>query len=276
MSDPRLSIPRLSVHTQAESMQISDCVVPASSETRSPVHQFEIALTALATTSSGMSSHKHPTVLGEMLIVAAVASVEAYFRDVLSGLVAVCPLTLNNVQSETITIGAATSYPPEVLALALVERTLFSTKGNIEKGIKRFTKIELSGLPELRSAIEAFERACTCRHSAAHWRGYLDSATLRELGITGSTVSRFQLDPSYALVQRVFSACDHLVHVANEALYGHTVNLWVQKGLLVLDDPSDPGEIARLEGLYALFSSQNGGAEVSSGGELLEHLVASG
>lgn len=275
MSDAtRVEPPRLARATQPDAMQVSDCVVPIGDSTPAPVEQFETALVALALMSSEMQSHSHPEVLGEMVVVAAVASVEAYFRDVLSELVMVCPFVRENLRHEQITVGAATSYPEGMVGLALVERELFSSRGVIEKQLKRFLKLDLRGQEELRAAVTAFERACTCRHAAAHWRGYVDSSTLSSLGVTGAVRSRYQIRTSFELTQRVLAACDHLVHVANDVLLDVTLNRWLKEGLIALTEDSASEDVELCERLIGMFASTTA-KSVQDGTEFRAQLLVS-
>jgi len=268
MSD--LTMPAVARSAQPDAMQISDCVRPVAAGSSSPLADFEVSLGVLATFSSSMSSHPHPTTVGEMVVVAAVSSVESYFRDVLSGIIVCCPEVRSFVSKEMISLGAALSYPPEALAFALVEQMLFSSRGVIEEQLKKIMHLKMDGLPELRGAIQAFERACTCRHSAAHWRGYLDSSTVASLGLADGN-TRYQIDMSYELAQRVLAACDHLVHVANDVLFGITVKRWIRSGRLVLDDDSRAADIEALVPVAALFFSDSGG-DVSTAEELYHYL----
>lgn len=272
MSDTnRVPPPRVARQTQPDAMQISDCVVPIDAAAPSPVEQFEAALSALARMSADISTHSHPEVLGQMIVVSAVGSTEAYFRDILSELVTTCPFVRENLRSEQITIGAATSYPEGMLGLALVERELFSSRGVIEKQLRRFLKLDLRGQEELRGAIAAFERACTCRHAAAHWRGYVDSGTLASLGVGGALKSRYQISTTYELSQRVLAACDHLVHVANEVVLDVTLNRWLRSDLIALTDDSADEDEAMCDRLFKVFASSEA-SSVQDGATFLAEL----
>lgn len=272
MSD--FAVPRMCRSTQAESMQVSDCIHEAPGRALSPIDEFETAMGALARTAGMMSTADHPEVLGEMLVVAAVATTESYFRSLLGVLAANCPITQQNVRSETISLGAVLAYPRDLVALALVERALFSSVGVIETQLKRFLKYETRAGSELKSAISSFEIVCLSRHAAAHWRGYLDSAGLRTLQIAASDVASYRIVASDALVQRAFAACDHLVHTANQVLAEFTVRKWVERQLLLLDHTNDDADVARCDALVRIFGSSTDGVAPKTGGELLAQLVA--
>lgn len=274
MSEPtHLSPPRLSRETQPDAMQISDCVVPTSGETPSPITQFETALNTLGRMSAGIPVHDHPEVLGEMIIIAAVGTTETYFRDVLSELLMICPLVQENLRGEQITVGAATSYPNGMLGLALVERALFSSRGVIAQQLKRFLKLDLRGQPELAAAVESFERACTCRHAAAHWRGFVDSSTLISLGVNQATQARYQIRTSYELSQRVLAACDHVAHVANQVILDVTLNKWLKENILGMQEESELEDAALCDRLVRLFGSTSD-AGPGTGAEYLAKLKA--
>lgn len=257
--------------TQPESMQLSDSIAELVGEVVTPIAEFEEALKALAVTSTRMNDIPNPTIMGEMLVVAAVASVEAYFRGVLSSLAGVCPLTMARLSGEKVAFGAAIVYPPSLLALALLERSLFSSHGQIAKEINRFLSIDVLKFPDFRAAIEAFDLACTCRHSVVHWRGIIDSDTLRKLNVA-SGGNRFRLEPDFALVQRVFAASDHLVHVANDFLFNITVRRWVDEGLILDADAPREESVANCDKLIAVFGD---GVTVETGSKLQELLEES-
>ncbi|WP_309133884.1 hypothetical protein [Cellulomonas sp.] len=271
MSD--LLVPQMCRATQAESMQISDCIHEAPGRSLSPIDEFETAMVALARTAGMMSGAEHPEVLGEMLVVAAVATTESYFRSLLGVLAANCPITQRNVRSETISMGAVLAYPRDLVALALVERALFSSGGVIEAQLKRFLKYEIKSGSELKSAIASFEIVCLSRHAAAHWRGYLDSAGLRTLQVATNDVTSYRIVASEALVQRAFAACDHLVHTANQVLTEFTVRKWVESQLLLLDGTDEEGDLARCDTLVQIFGSSSDSAAPKSGADLLARLV---
>jgi hypothetical protein len=257
--------------TIPESMQISDCVVEGIAGAESPVAQFESALGALVKTASTMNTLPDPSVIGEMMIVAAVASVESYFRGAFAALADVCPVTAQNIGDDQISFGAVRSYPSGLVALATLERVLFSSSGVIAAQLKRFTKFDVKKHAELRDAIVAFESACVCRHSVAHWRGYLDSRTMTVLGLNERSVKRFQLNASFALVQRVFAACDHVVHVANQVLFDLTLRKWQEDGIIQLQTPHDKDDERMCTALVAAFASDSRGKSLS-GPDLLQSI----
>lgn len=250
------NLPMIARTSQPESMQISDCVVEASPQSVSPISEFESSLASLVRLSATMASSPDPNIVGEMLIVAAVASVEAYFRGLLATMAHVCPITASNIGQESVTIEAVRSYPPTMAVLATVEQSLFSSRGVIEAQIKRFTKFAIPKQSELAAALAAFESACDCRHSIAHWRGYLSSRTMVSLGLNERTSKRYQLDTNYDLVQRVLASADYLVHVANQVLFEVTVRKWIDGGLLVLADASDVDDRRQISNLLPLFASE--------------------
>lgn len=241
--------------TQPEAMQISDCLVPSSVDSYSAIDEFESSIAALAKTAGNIPKDAGGATVTEMLIVAAVASTETYFRTILSKMASICPFTSENVQDEQITLGAVRAYPLQMHAFALVERTLFSSKGTIEGQLRRFTRYAVPKGSELQAAITAFESACTCRHSLVHWRGHLDSSTSRALGLEDAHEVRYKLDPSYALFQRVLAACDHVVHVANKTLFDFTLDKWLSKQYIELTDAESQSDQSRLRALIEAFGS---------------------
>lgn len=246
---------QVSAFSQPESMQLADCVTGVQHDAGSAIDEFESALGALARTSGIIDAAAHPDVLAEMFIISAVSSTESYFRRLLSSLAAVCPFTADNIGKEALNYSAAAAYPREFLSLALLERSLFSSKGVISKEIKKFTKFDASKHLELRAAVESFDTICLIRHAAAHWRGHLDSEGARRVGVLVTTGDVYRVQLNSSLVQRAFAVCDHLVRLANHELFAFTVRKWVDSQYLVLDGDNEGLDIARCEQLIAVFGS---------------------
>ncbi|WP_157485656.1 MULTISPECIES: hypothetical protein [unclassified Frigoribacterium] len=274
MSKAPRTLVSVSRDTQPENMQISDCVREASGALVSPIDEFEASIRVLAKIAAGdgAGDKSSQDVLGEMVVVAAVASVESYFRGVLSLLAGVCPLTIERIKGDTISFGAAMSYPSNMLALASLERTLFSSRGVIAQQLQKFIGIQVKDNDELKAAVDAFEVACTCRHSMVHWRGGLDSETMHALGITELNSKRYGLDPSFALVQRVLASCVHVVGVANKTLFDLTLAKWSKANIIFLDAVDNSEDMDRLESLLGVFRSSSSHSHLTAQG-LLETLV---
>lgn len=247
---------RVCSSSQPEVFQLTDCVTGVTQDTGSAIDEFETALTALAKSSGIIDAAAHSDVLSEMFIISAVSSVESYFRRLLSSLAAICPLTASNISKESLHYGAAAVYPRELLALALLERSLFSSKGVVVKEIGRFTKFDAAKHSELSSAIDAFETVCLIRHAAAHWRGYLDSEGASRIGILSSGSETYRIQLSSTLVQRAFAVCDHLVHLANHTLFRFTIRKWIEVGHLRLDGNAVDVDLVKAKQLIDVFGSR--------------------
>lgn len=241
---------------QPESMQLSDCVTTTTHELVAAVDEFDSALVALVKMSGLIDASAHPDVLAEMFIIGVVSATESYFRRALSALASICPLTVENVRDERLSLGAAAAYPRELLALGLLERTSFSTRGVIAAEIKRFTKFDTASHAEFAAAIETFDVVCLLRHAAAHWRGFLDSDGARRIGLVGSSATNYRLLMTTQLVQRAFAVCDHLVRLANHVLFRFTIRKWTESGVLLLDGTDDDGDRDRCGQLLAVFGSK--------------------
>lgn len=265
MSKPLRILVNVSNGAAPEAMQISDCVEEVVQEHQSPLDGFDASIKTIARIAAPLATEGDHSTVSEMLIVASVASVEAYFRDMLSRLASVCPLVSERIKGHEITLGAARSYPPHMLALASLERTSFSTKTVIEKELARYVGWEPRSDPDTKAAIEAFERACACRHSIVHWRGALDSATMRDLGLNDVHMRRYTLVADFALVQRVMAACSHLVHLINGRVLNLTLQRWLSTGYLELDEALRDEELSKLTSLVGVFESRSVELPMTSG-----------
>jgi len=240
---------------QPEAMQVSDCINTGSYSHLSAIDEFEVALKALARTAGLLPKADHPEVLAEMLIVSAVASTETYFRRLLSSLAATCPFTMGNISTLEVTIGAAAAYPRQLLAMSILERSLFSTAGTVAREIQRFTKFDVKGHGDLAAAISAFEMVCLTRHAAAHWRGHLDSRGARSLGLLGSPHESYRIVASATLVQRAFAACDYVTHLTNNVLLNFSAQKWLDEGHITQDPAGQREATKRCKELLSVYGS---------------------
>ncbi len=195
-------LPSLNASGRPEVLQLSDCVVVHTLPAHSSLDGFVDALAALNKMAAALPDAEHPDVVAQMLIVAVVSESETYFRHVLAALASECPYCAANVSADSIPFGAVKSYPPHVASLSLLEGVLFSSRGVLGAQLTRFTRYKVPAEGALASAIESYDVVCSLRHSAAHWRGFLDSRTASGLGIRSPDVTSFRPSLSLALVQR--------------------------------------------------------------------------
>jgi hypothetical protein len=272
MSDRAL--PALARAGQPDPLTLAECITTSPPVAPlSPVNEFETALAVLARTANGMETHPHPEVLGEMLIVAAVSTTESYFRSILGALAAVCPVTQDNIRGLEVKLGAALSYPRELIAFSILERDLFSSRGVIAKELKRFLRYDVSHDEEFSGAISGYEVACTVRHASAHWRGFLDSDGLREHNLTRDDGSAHRITPSYSLVQQTLATCDYLVKLANQRIASLTMDRWIERRLIFLDGEHEVSDLARIELLLQVFASDTMPGGKLSAADLMAALV---
>lgn len=248
-------LPSVTEFNQPEVMQLSDCVVTHELPEQSPVDAFAQALIVLNRTASTLHDTEHADVVAQMLIVSVVSATETYFRHVLASLAARCPYCAENVSANEIQFGAVRSYPPHIASLALLEGVLFSSRGVLATQLVRFTRFKVSTDTTLSSAIASYDVVCSLRHSAAHWRGFLDSRAAASLGISSADVTNYRLQLSLDLLQRAFAVCDFLVRQVNDTLYRLTLRKWTEGGLIQLDDGTEEEDLRRCRVVLNIFAS---------------------
>lgn len=248
-------LPALNAAGRPEALQLSDCVVVHDLPAHSSLDGFVEALAALNKMAAALPNAEHPDVVAQMLIVAVVSETETYFRHVFSALASECPYCAANVSADSIPYGAVRSYPPHVASLSLLEGVLFSSRGVLSGQLTRFMRYKIAPDSALASAIESYEVVCSLRHSAAHWRGFLDSRTAAGLGIRSPDVTSFRLSLSLGLVQRAYAVCDFLVRLVNDTLYRLTVRKWTEGGLLQLEDGTEQQDLLKCRSLLGMFAS---------------------
>jgi hypothetical protein len=189
-------------------------------------------------------------VLGRLLLLGFVSSVDDYFRRVLAGVVTVCPLARKNVSEQQVQFGALDYYDSSQGALALFEHTSFASLADIKKQTNNVAGVDLARNESVKTAIEAFEKLCHMRHASVHASGVLNSRNARALGLQGL----HGVDIDFTALQTAARVCYSAVRAYNRWLFRAILEQWLGARVLTGVWGTDR---QRFSALYSLFHSQD-------------------
>jgi hypothetical protein len=240
----------------ASQIQITDCVSEVDNQPKSSaISQWVgdvIDINHLATSPDVISS----STLSQMLVAAMVGATENYFRSLFTDLVYVCPWTASNVAADPIPFAAVHAFSANKVGFGLVEGTLFSSRGVVNREIKRFTKYQIPKESSLAKAIATFDSVCAIRHAAVHWAGRFDTRAHDELDPVARHRGQHCIDLDISSMQDCMAACDFLVRTANQVLFRHTLNKWLDTGHIG-PDTSEADLRSRSSALSGVFAETN-------------------
>lgn len=189
--------------------------------------------------------------LGRLLLLGIVSATETYFRNILSGLVYICPLAHVHAYVQQLSFGSVDYYLKRDLGLALLENhSLLSTK-EITSQTQRILSLEIKSDASLLAAVNEFDKLCNLRHAAVHSHGALAPINVQKLGLSSAT-GRLSLSIDLDGFQEATEICLNVVRAYNRFVYRETVERWISNGVLTGTWVDDKG---KMEALFNLAKS---------------------
>ena len=226
----------------------ADFCCPHAGQLDSPIDGVYLNIQSLVVLGAQPALDANP-VLGRLLLLGFVSSVDDYFRRVLSRLVSICPLARPRVSDRQVPFGAMDYYDPSQTGLALFENVSFSSVKDVANHTKSVAGLHFPEKSSVAIALERFEHLCHMRHAATHAGGALNSRNARELGLaSGGTVHQVILNENR--LQTAAGVCYSAVRAYNRWLYRGVVEQWIGTNLLSADWSLD----RQLLGRFLIYS----------------------
>lgn len=194
-------------------------------------------------------------VLGRVLLLGLVSGTETYFRSLLAKIVIRCPFCCSIAGSQMMSLASAQHYGAEDLGLGILERTSFSTSGELARATQKLTGINIDARSSVATAIEQFELLCHFRHAAVHARGELNPANLAAIGI-GAVGSENHLVVRLGHLHLAAEVCLNAARAYNRFLFKGIMNRWIEKRKLTGNWTTDKQQFSRM---LSFFRSREDG-----------------
>jgi hypothetical protein len=203
---------------------------------RSPIDDYYDHRTTLLANSLPTAADPDPTLLSALLL-GVISSTEFFFRDLLTRLVRICPLSRSTSASQVLSLGAVDYCGLEYLGFGLMENTSFADPKSITQATNKFLGLTWNNGSSVASAIAEFGKVCQIRHAIVHSRGHLADRNARELGLVLPELHELWLTPLG--FQDMLLVCDNVVRAYNRFVFEKTVLRWMSAGKLIGDWPND-------------------------------------
>lgn len=215
---------------ESVALDMSTCCHPTS-RSGSAIDQFYETIAHVLTLGDPRDLVNSPT-LGRLLLMGLVTATESYFREVLFGVIKICPLARESVADKLVALGASDYYGPDRMALALFENTSFAGRGEVEAKTSQIAGVKWSPQSSLGVALSNYEQVCHIRHAAIHAHGVLNRGNAKALGVLGRRGESLHVVIDLAHLHYAARACSVLVKAYNLEVYQGILHRWLGQKIL--------------------------------------------
>ncbi|MGW9685090.1 hypothetical protein [Flagellimonas sp. 2504JD1-5] len=218
---------KLSVCNQATTVSISDInnYTDAANFNLSPIDSFYSARDSILRACDPNFAANHPSV-SPLFLVGLISSVENYYRDIISSLIRICPISKEKSSEKTINL-ASLWFGSNNLEKGALENISFSDYRNIQKNFKSLFNIDVDNdSSQISAPLKEFSRLCELRHAIVHSAGQLSGKNAVKLNLPNS-LNAVQVVVKYAQLQEAAAVCTSLICASNLELYKLMSNRWL-------------------------------------------------
>lgn len=214
-----------SVSQGPQTVRIADIqhyVVRDSLALQSPIDTFYAVSQELLKIGDVDFLQKSPHV-GGLLLTGLVSATENYFRDILSRIIAICPISQSESADETINLGAVIWHDPSNALRSAFEHYSFTSSKNILSTCQKYTKIQIN--PRL-SILSEFDKLCELRHGIVHAGACVPGRNAIRLQIPPLRGCVIRVSIGFPELQEAGGICTNLVTSLNLQLFESIMHRW--------------------------------------------------
>lgn len=245
MSNHSLNI-SVNIGVAASGLRCADFLCSDRSSNLSPIDDYYLKSKSILIDAGRPSIN--PLVCS-VLGVGIIASAEFYIREILVGLVNICPIVQKRCEAEEIKIGAFQYYGSRGIGFSLADSISFSNSATIADKIKLLAGIKVPDSGDLAVALLEFARLCNIRHSIVHACGLLSHHHLKGSDISSESHPTF-VSFDFSGIQTVLSVCHNLVRTLNSILFDKVISDWIDNGIICGQWSLDSDKFSKLIKLF--------------------------
>lgn len=186
-----------------------------------------------------------------LLLLGLVSLVERTLKQVIAGLVRICPISQTVAGSESVDFSAISYYDLESLPHALMERDSLTSARNVRATLKRLTGLGIPESDSLAQALAEYTQMCQLRHAVVHSHGVLGANSVRVLRLQADSGSPLAVRFDAEGFQILAGVADNVVRAFVRFLFPRVVDRWAEGGLLDGEWANDEQRFSRLVELLA-------------------------
>ncbi|MDQ1166303.1 hypothetical protein [Flavobacterium sp. SORGH_AS_0622] len=196
-------------------------------ETLSPIDKFYKRRNEILAVTTPTFSTANPTIM-PLLLVGLISIVENYYRDIISELIKICPISKELSSEKTINL-ATIWFGSSNLEKGSLENTSFSDSKNISKNLKSIFGIDVdASANQVNAPLVEFGKLCELRHAIVHSGGELSGKNAIKLQLPNSSNS-VQVILDYSEMQEAAEICTSLICASNLELFKLMGHRWLHR-----------------------------------------------
>lgn len=217
-----------SVSACASTVTIGDIskYVKPSSETNSPIDSFYIERNKLLSSVSSEYATSNPS-MPPLVLVGLISLTENYFREILAGIVTICPKAKQKSATKSLNLATAWIGFGE-LEKGAFENTSFSDPKIVKKNLNDLVDVNITNINQIAAPLEEFGKLCELRHAIVHSAGLLAGKNAVKLELPSSRNS-VRIKIGFSELQESAAICSSLVCAVNLELFVNMAAKWLNE-----------------------------------------------
>lgn len=217
-----------SVSACATTVTIRDITryVETSPVSNSPIDSFYIERNSMLNAVTPSFANSNPTI-PPLVLVGLISLTENYFREVLAGVISICPKAKQKSATKSLNLATAWIGFGEMEKGAF-ENTSFSDPKNVKKNLKDLVGIEVSTSNQISTPLDEFGKLCELRHAIVHSAGLLAGKNAVRLELPNSR-NAVKIKIGYSELQEAADVCTALVCAVNLELFINIATRWLRE-----------------------------------------------
>ncbi|MBF0658938.1 hypothetical protein IPZ60_09330 [Psychrobacter sp. NG25] len=217
-----------SVSACASTVTIRDITnyVDICTVSNSPIDSFYIERNKLLRAVTPEYATVNPSI-PSLVLVGLISLTENYFREVLAGVITICPKAKQGSASKTLNLATAWIGFGEMEKGAF-ENTSFSDPKVVKKNLLDLVGIKVTGVNQISTPLEEFGKLCELRHAIVHSAGLLAGKNAVNLELPSSRNS-LKIEVGYSELQEAAEVCTALICAVNLELFINIATKWLHE-----------------------------------------------
>ncbi|MBB5047567.1 hypothetical protein HNR60_002324 [Rhodopseudomonas rhenobacensis] len=162
--------------------------------------------------------------IGRLLVLGVVAASEAYFREVLSQSMTLCPVARSAAAAKTINLGGLLWHGREGFSRSAFDNSSFSSAKELKSAAQEYIGFKLAE-SSFGALLQEFDKVCQIRHGIVHGDGVLPGKNAVQLDVPPQQTP-VMIVVRFDQLQEVASVVTTLVVTFNRELFALMCQRW--------------------------------------------------
>lgn len=222
MSDWRNSITQSCAPERISNINSYICITRVVTE--SPIDIFYKYTRNILLPANPVFLNQHPSI-GPLLLVGVVSATENYFRDILSGVIQICPIAQASSAGQAINLGSVIWHSGVNVGRGSFENISLAGRDSIIKTCRNYLKLEIDKQSLTYAILEEYDKVCELRHSTVHSGTIVAGKNAIKLGIS-PCCDTVGIKVGFDEIQECASICTTLIVSFNIEIFTILCKRW--------------------------------------------------